>query len=357
MDKFFLQCKSKAIATLFSYAVRLEQGGQQEMVDAIFRAARASELILQWPQIRRHATALLDKSSPSSLNRVIILMSPYISWDHWLGTQNAVARWAMAASLAPYSEEVSQSVVDALLWVSGDETLRLHIPVDMWARLKRRTSLPPLYRGQSNGSQGNIVNHVRGLGDVEILKSYLLLVWSEWHDLWPDGLREMEISIRNDFGGIGMWCHRDDLVKHLDHVQLELDRGLEHFERHNPWVDEDKIKKRKGRYGHLKNVLLEVDKTAMETLTRTPPELTLFDLCANLVFRIPHRLHVFFVSPVSVILCFGRCHFKVRVSVLQPFAPCFSKLVDQYRSPPLYNQLRFTQDDCCVIPRTVLTGR
>ena len=124
--------------------------------------------------------------------------------------------------------------------------------------------------------------------------------------LWPDGLREMEISIRKDFGGIGMWCHRDDLVKHLDHVQLELDRGLEHFERHNPWVDEDKIKKRKGRYGHLKNVLLEVDKTAMETLTRTPPELTLFDLCANLVFRIPHRLHVFFVSPVSVILCVGR---------------------------------------------------
>ena len=37
-----------------------------------------------------------------------------------------------------------------------------------------------------------------------------------------DCLMEMKTSIRKDFGGIGMWGHRDDLIKHLDFIHGEL---------------------------------------------------------------------------------------------------------------------------------------
>jgi hypothetical protein len=81
----------------------------------------------------------------------------------------------------------------------------------------------------------------------------------------------MQTLIAQDFGGIGMWCHRDDLIRHLGHVEGQLDRGLEHFKQHDPWVYEEDIRLRKVQYGRMKNVLLEVDKRAMETLTRAPP--------------------------------------------------------------------------------------
>ena len=253
-----------------------------KIFDAIIRAAGASESVLWWRSIGIHLSALFGESSPPSLNRAITFVSPYVPWyRHGLNTKKVVARWAAAASAVPYSEELCRNAVDTLLWISYSDSLRSHIPVDLWTLLIQRPSLPPVCQGRSNGSWPPIVRHVRGLGDIQILKSYLLLVWTEWDTLYSPGVHEMEVSIRADFGGIRMWGHRDDLVKHLDHVQRQLDRGLECFKHHSPWISEAEIRKRKEQYGRLKNALLEVDKRAIETLTRTYPRFILFDRRTN----------------------------------------------------------------------------
>jgi hypothetical protein len=303
-DRFLLRrSKHKAITTLLPYAIRMEQGGQKEMVDAISHVSRALELVFKWHRIQTHITAVFDESSPPSLDRAIALISPYIPWYYWKDTKISISRWAAAAAAVPYSEEVCQNVVDTLLWTSDSHFLLSHIPVNTWAWLKKRPLLPPVCKGRSDGSLGPIVHHVRGLGDIETLKSYLLLVWSEWDRLRTDGLTEMQISIREDFGGIGMWCHREDLINHLDYVQGQLDQGLEYFERHTPRVDEDDSQGRKGQYKYLKDVLVEVEKASMETLTRTPPGLTFSTSMLILadVFRIAHNICLCYPPSMSLI--------------------------------------------------------
>lgn len=150
VDKSLLWSRDKAIAILLLYAVRREQGGQRDTVDAIFRAARASGLILGWYHIKTHITVLYDESSLPSLNYAIALMSPYIPWfpEPYPQNREQVTRWAAAVLAAPYSEDGCQSVVDMLLWLTHDDLLRSHIPVDIWAWLKRRSSLPPVCRGR-----------------------------------------------------------------------------------------------------------------------------------------------------------------------------------------------------------------
>jgi hypothetical protein len=250
----------KAIATLFPYATRLAQGGQPAMVNAISLNAQASVPIFKWRHIGAHITPVFDESSPPSLNQVIALVWPYARCYHdGLSTRNTVARWVRAASTVPYSEVVGRSVVDALLQISADDILRSQIPLNIWVWLKNRPSLPRVCQGRSLGSGKSTVSHIRGLGDVEILKSFLLLVWSQWDSLYTHGFAEMQTSIREDFGGIEKCGHRDDLIKHLDRVLGKLDPR--HY---------DQL--RKEQYGLLKNVLLEVDKRATETLTRTPPQ-------------------------------------------------------------------------------------
>ena len=188
-----LQSKHKAIAALFSYAVRLEQRGQQAMIDAILHAARTSKLVFRWRHTRTHISAIFDGSTPPSLDLLIISASPYIPWDHLSNTSSAIARWAEATSAVPYSEEVCQSVFNTLLRMFCNDHLQSHIPADAWAWLKKRPPLPPVYQERPSGSLPDIVSHVRGLEDIEILKSYFLLVWSEWDLLSTGGLEEMEI--------------------------------------------------------------------------------------------------------------------------------------------------------------------
>ena len=87
-------------------------------------------------------------------------------------------------------------------------------------------SIQPAYWGQYGGSPGFVVRRVRGLGPIGILDSYLLLVWSEWNTPSHDCFTAMKIWVREDFGGIWMWYHRDDLIQHLGHVQSLIDRGF-----------------------------------------------------------------------------------------------------------------------------------
>jgi len=151
--------KRKAINTLLPYAIYLEQGGQQGMIDSILRAARASNFVtsntgrFMWHRVVLYISRLFEKQSPTSLNRVIVLISPYVPWEGSLNSTIAVARWAAAASAILYTEEVGSSVVDALFQIAWVDFLRPHIPVDIWGLLKRQPPLPPMYHGCQGGPQ------------------------------------------------------------------------------------------------------------------------------------------------------------------------------------------------------------
>ena len=206
-----------------------------------------------------------------------MLTSPYIYWDSELCDESMVSRWVRsvaATSAAAYTEAVGQSVVDTLLQIARVDHLRPHIPIDIWTWLKKRPSLPPVCRGRQRGTRLNIIHQIRALGDIEILKSYFLLVWSEWNWLYGSDLNEMKIAISGDFGGIGMWCHRQDLIERLDYVLGQLEQGWEFLHQQNSSVDEVDVRIAKADYRWLKERLLEVGGKATETLTRMSPQLT-----------------------------------------------------------------------------------
>jgi hypothetical protein len=246
------------------------------MVDAFLGALMASSsTIFMWNVIGPFSVTLFDQAGPDSLNWVITLVSPHVLPYIPDFDENMVARWAAAVSAVPYTEEVSRCGVDALLQIASRPYLRQHIPIGSWVLLNERPSLPPQCRGRSKGTSEDVVRQVRVLGDIEILKSYLLLVWSEWNTLfyWSGGFEGMQGSIREDFGGIGMGRHREDLIKRLDHILGRLDQGLEYLKQEKPSIDEDEVRLATEQYGRLKEVLLEVDREAMRTLARTPSRL------------------------------------------------------------------------------------
>ena len=231
------------------------------MVDAILGAARVSNFgRFMWNRTNPYIIPLFDEQSPSSLNRVVALASPYVAWNDMLDSKNVIARWAAAASAVPYTEEVGQSVVDALLQIVSVTSLRPHIPADLWTWLKRRPSLPPVSRGRWSACWPEVIHYVRGLGDIEILKSFFLLVFSEWSCHTSAGMNEILVSIREDFGGIQMQENRKDLREQVDHVLEQLDRGFEYIKQQMPLRNRDEFRWVKDQYRMLRRVLLEVDK-------------------------------------------------------------------------------------------------
>lgn len=250
----------KPIIAILPFAVSLERDGQQGMFDAILHVIRASNSWgFVWGRIRLYLSSVFGKSSPPSLNRIITLISPHMAWDGGLYGKIKITRLAAAASAVPYTEEVGYSAADALLQILSVDFLRPQIPTEIWLWLKKPLSLPPMCLGQHVGGTPDVIRHVRGLEDPELLKSYFTLVWSEWVSPTPSSLEEMETSIREDFGGIGMRRDREDLAKRLDHVLAQLDRGSEYLKQHNPKIEEHDIQRAIEGYGRLKKVLLEVD--------------------------------------------------------------------------------------------------
>ena len=76
------------------------------------------------------------------------------------------------------------------------------------------------------------------------------------------GFDEMQISIREDFGGTEMGHHRVDLVRRLDYVLERLDRGLGYLRQHNPAFDERHLRRMEDTYQKLRETLLRVDAEA-----------------------------------------------------------------------------------------------
>ena len=288
------QSKHQAVSVLFPYALRLAQDGQQGMINAILHiATKSTSGGFMWCPIEPYITALFDESSPASLNWAIILASPCADWIEGSYTRNTVVRWAAAVLATPYSEEVGRSVVDVLLQITCNDSLRPHIPIDIWVWLKRRPSLPPLCRGRYLGSAPRAVHYIRRLGDIEILKSYFLLVWSEWDILCAPGIVAMETTIREDFCGLAMRGHREDLAERLDRIRGKLDQGLGYFTEYQPWVDEYDIEERKAQYRGLEKVLLDVDRSAMEALPGALLKLIPFDKLTNYCVQALRRVYNF----------------------------------------------------------------
>lgn len=218
-DKIFT--KRKAINTLFPYAIFLEQGGQQGMIDAIFRAARISDSAgfesFMWHHVVLYLSRLFETRSPKSLDRVITLISPHVPWEGKLNNTIAVSRWAAAVLAAPYTEELAQNVVIALFQISSIDHLRPCIPTVIWILLKCQKPLPPTFCGRRcKGTHANTIIYIRRLGDIDLLKSYFLLVWADNHILPSKVIREMERSIREDFSRVGTERHRIELIAWLD---------------------------------------------------------------------------------------------------------------------------------------------
>ena len=130
-------------------------------------------------------------------------------------------------------------------------------------------SLSPVYLGRSTGTVRAVVRQVRTQGDIEILKSYLLLVWSEWDPVDYLGLTDIRTSIGEDFSGIGMGRDRESLSERLDQVSGRLNRGSGSLKQRRRSICGHNIQRAKGQYVWLKGILLELNREALEMLTRT----------------------------------------------------------------------------------------
>lgn len=230
------------------------------MINAISDAAMISNCVLEntgkfmWHQAFLYVSRLYEKRSPTSLNRAIALLSPYMPWDGALNNTVAVTRWAAAVSATPYTEEVGRSVVVALFQIGYIDFLRPRIPNDLWGVLKNQPLLPPMYHGIDRGGNENVVAYVRRLGDIDILTSYFLLVWREMFVPNSDITHAMERSIREDFAGTEMEQRRKNLIERLDDILGGLEQALDHP------INGALYREGKKQYTKLKDALLEVDK-------------------------------------------------------------------------------------------------
>lgn len=246
--------KRKAINSLFPYAILLEQGGQQRMIDVILGAARVSDSDISnlgkfmWDRVVLYISRLYEKDSPASLNRAIALISPYVPWEYKLNNSTAVFRWAEAAEAIPYTEEIGRSTIDTLLQIAAVDLLRPHIPIELWTWLKKRPSFPPVFHGLLAGGHADTVASIRRLQDIDLFKSYFLLVWTDKFKPHASAIHEMRSLISEKFGGSGMAGHREDLLKRLDCILEEVDQMPES-------VFQQKAKR---RYTKLKDALLDL---------------------------------------------------------------------------------------------------
>ena len=265
-----LWSKHKAINTLLPYATWQELKGQPEMLNIFLHAARASKMLyFRWNHINLFASALFSKATPHA----IVLVSPHIPWHFLVDRGDLVQQWAAATSTVPHTEEVAQSVVDTLLQIACQRELLPHITADVWLWLTKLPSLPPVCLGRYFGTQLHVIKAVQMLKDVKILKSYLLLTWSEWDTF--DSSYEICASADEDFGGVGMGHHRADLIKQLDHVLEQLGRGLGYLHQHKPGISGYRLQHMEQQYGELKEAFLEAN---IKAITRVSDPTILFIL-------------------------------------------------------------------------------
>ena len=296
--------KHKAISALFPYAVWQERDKEHPILDVIMHALKITRSFkFWWPHFEPFTKVLLDGTSHISSKRALMLASPYIPWFWWrFGGVDLVRMWAVAASVVPKEEEIAPSVIDMLFKIAHSRLLSPPLYGDAWSWLTLRSALPPVCEGRDLGSRLHVVQMVRDLKDIEILKSYLLLIWSEWNSSRQFGSDAMRISTREDFSGIGMSSHRADLLQRLDHVLAQLDRESEQLQQDKPRLDGGDLQRMKCQYGELRETLLEVDREVLKILTRALSRLTtLFEPLTHVdTHRITFGVHMCTPSCLSI---------------------------------------------------------
>lgn len=261
-----IHSKRKAITALLLHAVHQEKDGQDEMLNLCLRLARVSgSKGLIWGQIEPYILTLFNGASPLA----IIHLSPHLPWSSQTSS-TLVQLWGIAVFMVPYTDEVGQSVVDTLLQIASVDSLQPSILVHLWSWINKQPSLPPICYGRSLGSTWSVVQTVRALGDIKTLKSYLLLIWSPWDYTPTSSPNQIHTLIQEEFSGIGMFNHREDLLQHLDHILTQLDLGLDHLQQHKPSLNQNDIQQMRIHYGELKTILLEVDREATNLLLSEP---------------------------------------------------------------------------------------
>ena len=276
--------KRKAICTLLPHVVSLRQFRWGKILTETLHPSDFSQTVRFLARyVKPMVTALFDKPGSHLADRAVLFVSPRLPsplgfWDNssiskWnaiaLNVSKGVSKGAVGVDVvgetAVNDIEVSESVADMLLQFASDEILRPQILAETWVWLKKPRSLPVCSWGRRVGTTDAVVRHIRGLGDIETLKSYFLLVWSEWNNLHDEGLREMEISMREDFGGAEGLRDREELIERLDWVLGQLSLGPAHFEQHlPPWIFElHNIQRAVSQYSSLKSALLEVHESVL----------------------------------------------------------------------------------------------
>ena len=244
------------------------------ILDVFLHAAKSSQQgAFLWHRIQPFMNTLLNDASDASLKRAAILASPYVPW---VGREGLVRAWVETVSAIPKEEEVAPSVVEVLLEMAFCDLLPPGNHGDVWSWLTLRPSLPPICRGRYLGGYPKVMRQVRGLKDIEILKSYLLVVWSEWDALWNSPA--MCKCIREEFSGVEANSHRAELVQRLDEVIGELDKGLEYFQRDSPDFREWELRRRKERYEELRKILKEILEAPEIPTCMSPRSINLFNL-------------------------------------------------------------------------------
>ena len=280
--------KHKAIEALLPHAISLERSGDHQMIDVILHVARNSlHWFFSWGTTELRIANLLSEQTTPSLTRATIHLSPHLPRYRW--DKKMVIGWAKMVSTVLYSEEVCSSVIDTLLQLGSSDTLRPDLPVHIWGWLKEQPSLPPLCYPRHWAAQ-ELVRYLRQLGDLDILKSYFVVVWSEWDYLTDSHFSETQTWIVEDFGGIGMQHHRAELISRLNQVLGQLDRGLEYFKRLQRWIDDGAVKERQRRYGTLREALLEADKKAARVLVGMSHRSTSFNRSTNPRGHVQNRI-------------------------------------------------------------------
>jgi len=275
-----LYSRHKAITAFFPYVVLQEQSEQHEVLGTFLDTARALQQsrFTLWHWIEPFIASILDIARPVSQRQAAILVSPHLPWAT-INSNHLIQLWVTAALAVPYTNDIGQGIADTLLQVASDHSLQQYIPFGIWSLLNKCPVLPPTCAGRSQGSMQGVLQAVQGLEDIDIFKSYLCLIWSEWDYLFSYAGGEMCTSIRTYFSGIGMEYPRKDLLQQLDHVLGQLDLGLGHLKQHKSSLDEFDIWLMNEQYRGLKETLLNIDKETVNTLTRKFLDWLYFSIC------------------------------------------------------------------------------
>lgn len=252
----------KPLASILPYAFMKAEGGDTSLLDGVLLAARRFPRGSKWIRdyIGPIISETLSKSSSTKRKQIIVCALPYLE-DAWFDIEEKkgfVDRWLSAARLK-YSPEIGRSVVEVLLRMASVRQWQPHITQEAWTWLKRRPQLPPVCRGRSSCcTSAAAVSAVRSLNSPELLKEYLVTVWSEWD--WPiPWVRDyMHTTVTESFGGEEMKGHREELCNRLRTIRDRFELGLDHLQKEGLEMSADEFQSTKEAYKELLGTLEEM---------------------------------------------------------------------------------------------------